>query len=591
MVLCMMPQMAYAEEALLADNIILTGSGIESDPYLITSPEDLKSLEGQTVSGYYQLAKDVDMSGVSMSPIRSFSGTLDGNGNAIRNLNLSGGSKTALIGEFKGGTIKNLTLDQAIVNATSDYSGALIGYLSDSTMIESCTVVNSSITSSAGYVGGMIGQIYGSSTKVDVKYCAVKDTTVESTKTSSTYIGGLIGDISSAEVTVEGSYSSAQVKGAQYVGGLVGRTSGALFSFNNTYVTGTVISPYTSSYVYSGGFIGGASVSSSKPGSFENCYFGGAIQNSTDATGYTGVLYGCSSASSYQYPSLSNCYYDMDKNFEETKYEITGKTTSEMKDPAFAAMLGGAYEAAAGDYPILKWQNPNAIYSATFHVEPIDAIVTLDGTQQSPTADGVYTMTGLVSGQSISYTVTQEEGAETDYKPVSGTLVIGKSDAVKTIKLLPNIYDLKFHLVPEDAEFQVTDAENYPLTPTETTSGDYTYHVANGTYYYQCSAFGYEEMSGEAVVDHGESINNVTLKEKSKDTVTFQLMAEGKEADLKDFSIQVSCGDHFAETKNGTVQLYEGYTYDYIIRSKNYATVSGKLYKNPLPVSFLFALK
>lgn len=102
-------------------------------------------------------------------------------------------------------------------------------------------------------------------------------------------------------------------------------------------------------------------------------------------------------------------------------------------------------------YPILKWQNPDAEYAVTLYVQPIDAVVTINGVQQPASETGVYTASGLKSGESCTYEVVQKEDAETDLAAQSGSITVGKSDVTKNIKLIPNEYSLQFNLTPQDA--------------------------------------------------------------------------------------------------------------------------------------------
>ena len=70
-----------------------SGSGTESDPYLITSPDELFEVRN-SLSSHYKLMNDIDLEEwlaeesptQGWIPIQKFTGTFDGNGHTISNL-------------------------------------------------------------------------------------------------------------------------------------------------------------------------------------------------------------------------------------------------------------------------------------------------------------------------------------------------------------------------------------------------------------------------------------------------------------------------------------------------------------------------
>ena len=48
--------------------LAMTGSGTESNPYLVSSASDINNIHND-LSGYYRLTCDIDMSGVEFEPI------------------------------------------------------------------------------------------------------------------------------------------------------------------------------------------------------------------------------------------------------------------------------------------------------------------------------------------------------------------------------------------------------------------------------------------------------------------------------------------------------------------------------------------
>lgn len=114
------------------------GSGTQSDPYIITTPAQLQEMNND-LDGYFKLGNDIDLTGFSWTPIAGtvssyyyttgFSGTLDGNGYTISNLQF----ETTATGSngigccfmvLNGGTIKNLKIREFTFLQNKVYGGA-----------------------------------------------------------------------------------------------------------------------------------------------------------------------------------------------------------------------------------------------------------------------------------------------------------------------------------------------------------------------------------------------------------------------------------------------------------------------------------
>ena len=107
-----------------------TGNGTESDPYVITTAQQLADFawfvnnnNSSYYSKYYKLGNDIDLSGGTWEPIgyydgsnasqkASFTGTFDGNDKTVSGLNSVSTThqSAALFGFLENGTIKNLTV-------------------------------------------------------------------------------------------------------------------------------------------------------------------------------------------------------------------------------------------------------------------------------------------------------------------------------------------------------------------------------------------------------------------------------------------------------------------------------------------------
>lgn len=122
------------------DTPATAGSGTEADPYLIATADDMYTLAnevdaGDTKSGvYYALSADIDLGDVEWNPIGAngknnatlypdssagFSGTLDGRGHVIYNMNVSGDTMYGgLFGSNFKGTVMNLGVESGEIDLT-----------------------------------------------------------------------------------------------------------------------------------------------------------------------------------------------------------------------------------------------------------------------------------------------------------------------------------------------------------------------------------------------------------------------------------------------------------------------------------------
>lgn len=145
----------------------MTGSGTESNPYLVSSASDINNIHND-LSGYYKLTCDIDMSGVDFEPIGNesegaFTGTIDGNGYTISNLNLDlpGNKYVGFVGYLEG-NIKNIYFNNAIICGYK-YIGIVAAYTSKIANIYKVGNYNgniqglSQISESTICTGGLVG--------------------------------------------------------------------------------------------------------------------------------------------------------------------------------------------------------------------------------------------------------------------------------------------------------------------------------------------------------------------------------------------------------------------------------------------------
>ena len=165
-------------------SIILGGSGLESDPYIIGNKEDwddfAKSVnEGETYSGkFIKLDADISVStkvGVKKgSQDRAFSGVFDGGGHTITaNITDKNNSGTALFGYISGATIKKITLAGKITGGI--HAAGIVGFSAGTgNKIDSCVV--SATIDGGSHIGGILGQ--GLDSDIDIDNCVFKGTLV-----------------------------------------------------------------------------------------------------------------------------------------------------------------------------------------------------------------------------------------------------------------------------------------------------------------------------------------------------------------------------------------------------------------------------
>ena len=262
------------------------GTGTESNPYQISTAEQLQAINNN-VSAHYILTEDIDLTGVDFTPIGNadsgaFTGSFDGNGHTISNLNVFSGKYAGLFG-CNEGVIQNVTLSEIYVYGTR-YLGGVVAENTALGVVSDCVVQSGVVESDGGinsiHAGGICGTnsgelsgsfsngasvtvsndsddayaggILGYSTASLEMNAAVNTGNVS----SDSYSGGLVGY--GDDVTVTDSYNTGNVSSDSYSGGLVGYGSGTI-TVTNSYNTGNVscaCSFSSSFYCYSGGLVG-----------------------------------------------------------------------------------------------------------------------------------------------------------------------------------------------------------------------------------------------------------------------------------------------------------------------------------------------
>ena len=248
------------------------------------------------------LDMDMDMDGRQWTPVKKFSGTLDGNGHVISNYFIDATTANGgFIDVLDWGTIKNLTLADIDATVGNVRFGVLARSINQSN-IDNVLVkdVNITTTGSEAFVAGLFCQGTVNS-NMEVNNCTVENLTVNA-ENGAMIIAGITDFVQKNGTEVEGTniMENLHVKNFKVVandtdgycniGGLVGQTQSVWQNprFNNCSVSGLDVT--ATGTVNVGGFM-------CAPGSYtyaENCTVEGKIDVSgvTSADNHAGGFFG-----------------------------------------------------------------------------------------------------------------------------------------------------------------------------------------------------------------------------------------------------------------------------------------------------------
>jgi hypothetical protein len=275
------------------------GSGTESDPYQITSLDDL-----------IVLSENDCLWGASFIQTTNIDASVTDTLNESSGFSPIGNYSTNFTGNYNG---QGYTIDSLSINRPSTKYVGLFGYIEGAT-IDSLGVTNVDIQG-VSYVAGLIGANDYNST---VSSCY----STGSVSGSGDYVGGLIG-FYSEESVVNYSYSACFVSGSgDYVGGLLGYNTGKS-TVSSCYATGSVMG--------SGDYVGGLVGYNTAKSIVSYCYATGSVigdgDNVGDLVGYN-----------YSNSTVSNCYYNSETclldagiGTDDNSQTVTGLTISQMK--------------------------------------------------------------------------------------------------------------------------------------------------------------------------------------------------------------------------------------------------------------------
>lgn len=220
--------------------------------YQIGTPLDLSGFARLVNSGKSNLnailTNDIDFGGTTSVVIGNsvetpFSGTFDGNGKEIKNINLTvSHDNFGLFGTVSGGTVKNLSVSGKIsLPGETEYVkiGGVAGAAKDGAVFSGIiSSVDISGNAPAKHVGGVVGSSRGLSGLLTIEKCIYSGNI--NVPNVSDCIGGILG-YANEDVWISncGSTGNVTAKSGGYTGGILGYVNSTLFrQLTNCYAAG-----------------------------------------------------------------------------------------------------------------------------------------------------------------------------------------------------------------------------------------------------------------------------------------------------------------------------------------------------------------
>lgn len=308
------------------------------------------------------LTADIDLNGQTWTAMAKLSGSFDGQGHTIKNLNGSQGLFNTVYGASNTARaeVKNVTVEGTVSGGMK-----IAGIAGNAYWANFTNVINRANVTGTQYVAGIVGY---SLQGANGSYITLTNCGNEGTISGSiNNVAGLVGYGKGAMV-LEDCYNTGAITGScnSYssggVGGLVGYCQGYkdASSLTNCYNTGSV----DGKSGYAGGIVGtmynGVTAT--------NCYNTGTVTGGSGKIGaITGYAYNASSSKAV------NCYYLEDSCTAAATGKpaavdagTTAKTDAEMKSVEFVDLLGEAYKKGE-TYPVLSWETVD-IQTSTYAV-------------------------------------------------------------------------------------------------------------------------------------------------------------------------------------------------------------------------------
>ena len=276
----LIPQWGWAQTASQPSD----GDGSTGNPYIITKAAELAWFRNEVNGGQYSICAKIadnvevidlkdfchaadaskNLEEKSWEPIgncSAYRGTFDGNGKTITNLYIKAEKQeVGLFGYTLESTIKNLTIDNASVTNTANYTGILVGDAGYKSTLQNIMIsTKCQVIGGDDYTGGIAGILDGNASNC-VNYATVQgkevvgglfgryNSTGNSITSCANYgnvtatsknAGGLVGYFNSG--TIQDCANYGDVKGTDRVAGMAGFVGGGkiqnVFSYGNVSAT------------------------------------------------------------------------------------------------------------------------------------------------------------------------------------------------------------------------------------------------------------------------------------------------------------------------------------------------------------------
>lgn len=309
-----MGKVSYCSIASAYRSPTISGSGSDSDPYIICSPYELNAIASTAalMDKSFKLGADINMSCISSdhTPIGSltsgYSGILDGNSKKISNWTRieAAEDNVGLISYLRKGVVKDLTMENASIQGNNNV-GMIVGHVNHGFLLR---VHSSGTVSGNTYVGGLVGYAAWSLTQSSSSAAVLANSIAgglaggtghmqigsSSFSGTVTVTGGTAGGIAGISGgMIANCYNTGNITGgADKIGGIAGSTS---YHIHNSFSTGPV-----SGTVTVGGIVG--SMTSATTTLF-NSFSTGDVYGNGGTSANVGVLYGTNAG------ATTNSYY------------------------------------------------------------------------------------------------------------------------------------------------------------------------------------------------------------------------------------------------------------------------------------------
>ncbi len=339
---------------LLADGVQPAGSGIESEPYLISTLQNILwvSTNQSCWTSYFHQTADIDATdtqywnaGEGFNPIGNgsnpFQGTYNGNNHTIDGIYINRPVTyyVSLFGNTYGADIENLGVTNVNINGAGSIGG-LVGYNAISS-----TITNSYATgtlSGDDYVGGLVGRSYDSST--------ITSSYANCNVSGEDFAGGLVGRNYHSSSIIN-SYAIGFVYGNENIGGLVGKNEDSSI-ITNSYATGNV---YGTDVI--GGLVGNNASNSAINNSIWNIETSGQTEGVGLNNGNINVLVGKTTAEMQMMNTYTDIGWDFVGEIINGTDDVWDITESVNNNLAYISVLSASLE----DWILVNFEANNTV--------------------------------------------------------------------------------------------------------------------------------------------------------------------------------------------------------------------------------------